>query len=226
MAKRAWAAVLSIGSIFIALDGVDGAIQSKCLVGKNKCVAKKAKALLNCEQKAEKPGRPPDPNADGCVDKAKAKFDGGPKPEKGCFEKLENKTGTDCVTFDDTGSAEALVDECVADLVAAIDPGEIDQSKCGVGKKKCVEKKLVALLKCHAKAQKPGKPIDPNTDGCLDKVEAKFDGGAKPEKGCFVKLETKANNDCLPPLGNQADLEIAVDACVTVRPARRSRRTA
>src|SRR6185369_15473235 len=103
---------------------------------------------------------------------------------------------------------------CVANLVAEIDQEPSDQSKCGVGKQKCVAKKLGGLLKCHQKAQLPGKPTDPNTAGCIDKVKAKYDGGIAPEKGCVVKLEAKAGNDCLPPIGNQADLETIVDVCV------------
>ena len=54
------------------------AAQSKCLVGKNKCMSKKAGSLLKCQQKAETPGKPTDPNSGDCVTKAKAKFDGGP----------------------------------------------------------------------------------------------------------------------------------------------------
>src|SRR4029077_1514349 len=114
--------------------------QSKCLVSKNKCVAKKAGSLIKCEEKAETPGKPTDPNADGCVDKAKAKFDGGADPTKGGFAKLESKMPNDCVTFGDTGGLEATVDACVDQLVSAIDPGTTDQSKCNVGKKKCAAK--------------------------------------------------------------------------------------
>src|SRR5262249_6821632 len=114
------------------------AAQGKCLVGKNKCMSKKAGSLLKCHQKAETLGKPADPNAADCVTKAKNKFDGTPDPAKGCFEKLENKSPNDCLTFDDTGSAEAAVDNCVAAIVDAIDPGAIDQTKCGVSKKKCV----------------------------------------------------------------------------------------
>jgi hypothetical protein len=191
------------------------AVQSKCLAGKNKCISKKAGALLKCHQKAETPNKPADPNFKGCVDKAMAKFDGTPNPSKGCFEKLENKSGNDCVTFDDTASAEVLVDNCIDELVQAIDPGAIDQTKCGAGKKKCVAKKLKSLLKCYQKAQTPGKPMDPNYGGCIDKAKAKYDGGSDTSKGCFVKLETKTGNDCLPPTGNQAALEdIVDDSCV------------
>ena len=71
------------------------------------------------------------------------------------------------------------------------------------------------MLKCYQKAQTPGKPSEPNDDGCIDKVKLKFDGGAEPEKGCFAKLETKSGNDCLPPLMNTASVEALVDGCVS-----------
>jgi hypothetical protein len=200
--------------MFVLAAGPAGAIQSKCLASKNTCASKRAFSLLKCEWKAETPGKTPDPNADDCVDKASDKFDGGATPEDGCFEKLENKPENDCLTTDDTATVAALVDQCVGSIVSTIDPGELDQSKCGVSKKKCGAKKLKKLLKCYAKAETPGKPADPNTDGCLDKAKAKFDGGADPEKGCVAKLESNPRNDCISPIGNQADIEAAVDACV------------
>ena len=95
------------GSSSAATSPLGHSSKSKCLVGKNKCVATKAGALLKCEQKAETPGKDPDPNTDGCVDKAKAKFDGG-EVAKGCFEKLEAKASNDCLTFDDTACVEVL----------------------------------------------------------------------------------------------------------------------
>src|SRR5262245_21388058 len=187
--------------------------QAKCLAGKTGCMAKKAAGLLKCEALAETPGRPADPNAKDCVTKVRTGFDGGLKPAKGCFEKLESKSGNDCITFDDTAAAELAVDTCVAELVGAIDPPPMEQTKCGVGKKKCVAKKLKSILKCHQKAATPGKSPDPNADGCIDKATAKFDGGTDPAKGCFVKLESKSGNDCAPPTGNQATLERIVDSC-------------
>jgi hypothetical protein len=207
-------AVLTTVCLLCTTSGA--AVQGKCVAGKNKCISKKAGKLLKCEQKAETPGKPMDPNFGDCVDKTKEKFDGGSDPAKGCFEKLENKPGNDCVTFDDTAAAEALVDDCVAQIVEAIDPAPITQTKCGVGKKKCVAKKLKSVLKCYQKAETPGKPMDPNFKGCLDKAMAKYDGGTDPSKGCFVKLESKSGNDCAPPTGNQAALEAIVDgtSCV------------
>jgi hypothetical protein len=191
-----------------------GAIQSKCLSSKTKCASKKAFALFKCQWKAETPGKPADPNAGGCVDNAQEKFDGGDTPELGCFQKLESNAQNDCVTADDTVSVEGLVDQCVTSVVSTIDPMVINQTKCAVGKFKCAAKKLKKALKCYAKAETPGKPSDPNTDACLDKVQAKFDGGADSEKGCVVKLEASPRSDCVAPTDNQAAIGTAVDDCV------------
>jgi hypothetical protein len=184
--------------------------QGKCVAGKTKCVANKFKALLKCHQLAETPGKPADPNAKDCLTKAMAKFDGGVDPAKGCVEKLENKNPNDCVTFDDTATLEAAVDACVNQMVEAVDPGAITQSKCNAGKKSCIAKKVAGLLKCYQKAQTPGKPNDPNDKGCIDKVVAKFEN---PTTGCFAKLEAKNPADC-ETLGNAGTVEALVDACV------------
>jgi hypothetical protein len=200
-------------TLLLVTSGPVAAQQAKCLAGKTKCVAKKGTGLLKCHTNAESPGKPIDPNAGGCVDKVVGKFDGGIDPSKGCFEKLENKSGNDCITFDDTGTAEAAVDSCVAAFVEAIDPGPVTQTKCGAGKKKCVSKLLKGILKCRQLSQTPGKPTDPNTGGCVDKAVAKYNGGIDPTKGCFFKLENKAGNDCGPPTGNSAALQTLVENC-------------
>src|SRR5262245_42798219 len=130
--------------------------QAKCLAGKTKCMSKKGTGLIKCHQLAETPGKVADPNANSCLTKAMTKFDGGVDPTKGCFEKLENKNPNDCLTFNDTPTAETAVDDCVDTLVAAIDPPPLDQTKCGAGKKKCVSKFYKGLLKCYQKAATPG----------------------------------------------------------------------
>ncbi len=186
--------------------------QAKCLVGKTKCMAKKAAGLLKCEQTAETPGKPTDPDATGCVTKVVAKFDGGTQPAKGCFEKLESKSPNDCITLDDTASAEAAVDSCVASFVAAIDPPPVTQTKCGVGKKKCVGKYLASLLKCRQVSETPGKPTDPNATGCVDKAKTKYNGGTEPAKGCFAKLEAKTPNDC-QFTDDSATLQALAESC-------------
>ena len=200
-------------ALMLVWSGPASAQQAKCLAGKTKCMSKKGTGLLKCEQLAETPGKVPDPNAGGCVTKVVGKFDGGVEPAKGCFEKLENKNPNDCITFDDTGSAETAVDSCVADLVSTIDPPPLDQTKCGAGKKKCVSKYLKALLKCHQLAQTPGKSTDPNANSCLDKAVAKYTGGIEPPKGCFEKLENKNPNDC-QIFDDSATLQGLVEDCV------------
>ncbi len=190
-------------------------VQSKCVAGKNKCMSQQAGSLLKCEQKAEMPSdKPVEPDLAKCRAKATTKFDGDGIASKSCFGKLEGKSPNDCVTTGDTLTAELLIDGCVGQIVDAIDPGAIDKSKCGVAKKKCASKKLKSLLKCYAKAQKPGKPVDTSElDDCLATAMAKFDGGAKPDKGCFAKLEAKRDNDCQPPTGNSAEVEAVIDSC-------------
>lgn len=203
-------------TMFLLMAGgtAASAQQAKCLASKSKCVAKKVGALLECHQIAETPGKPADPNAKGCLDQANAAFDGGSTPTKGCFEKLENKVPNDCLLFDDTAAAGGVADTCVAQVVAAIDPGPIDQTKCGAGKKKCVAAFVQSLLKCHQAAATPGKPADPNTKGCLDAARAKFTGGVDPAKGCFEKLESKAGNDCQIQ-DDAAALQALAEGCVT-----------
>ena len=207
--------MLALGAVWMALGGSPAqAVQGKCLAGKSKCVVTLTSGLLKCHQTAETPGKTPDPNAKGCVDKVVTKFDGGATPEKGCFAKLEGKTGNDCLTFADTEVLQAAVQACVDQFVSAVDPPPLDQSKCGAGKKKCVAIQAKGLLSCYRKAQTPGKPEDPNDKGCLDKVAVKFDGGIEPAKGCFAKLEAKTGNDCLPPLGNTAAVRGLVESCL------------
>src|SRR5262245_60837713 len=91
--------------------------QTKCGAGKKKCVSKYLAALLKCRQVAQTPKKPTDPNTNGCVDNAEAKYTGGVDPTKGCFEKLENKDRNDCQILDDATTLQGLVETCVADLV-------------------------------------------------------------------------------------------------------------
>src|SRR4029453_16180995 len=128
MAKSWLAAWIALSLMSAATPRVASAVQAKCLASKTKCVAKYASLLLKCEEKAEVPGKPSDPNTDGCVDKADGKFDGGAFPVMGCFEKLETKTPNDCITTDDTASAADLVQACVTNVVAEIDQQPSDQS--------------------------------------------------------------------------------------------------
>ena len=185
---------------------------------------KKTAGLLKCHITAEQGGLGLDA---ACVTKVKAKFDGTnlvpPDPAKGCFEKLEAKEDpanppTLCLTHDDVGVLEDKVDAFVLDVVAELDPNYplAVTSACSAAKKKCVLKKVAALLKCHEKCQKDsskcGAPLE---TACEEKARAKFDGGSDDTKSCFAKAEMYA--DCLTPGGipERDGMEVKADAFVT-----------
>ena len=182
--------------------------QSRCRAAEIRCVWKEADALLGCEQRAETPGRPPDPSAGRCVEKAKARLGR-------CLLTLGLGQSPDCAGLPDAAAVAALADSCVAEIVASIDSAPADQTRCNAGKVKCAAKKLKGLLKCYETASTPGHDDDPDTGGCLDRTRAKFDGGPDPARGCFVQLESRPGNDCQAPLGNTAAVEAVVEtACV------------
>jgi hypothetical protein len=158
---------------------------AKCSAAQMKCATTKATALLGCHNKAEGKGDPVD---DECITKAEDKF-------TGCMEKAESKPA--CFL---TGGAPALedkIDAFVNDIVTDLDPGYPTpiENKCSAGKKKCVANKVKALLGCSSKDVT--KPDPAKFSECGAKATAKFDGGDKPEKGCFAKLEAKQDPEKL-----------------------------
>src|SRR4030095_13977190 len=93
--------------------------QTKCGAGKKKCVSKYLKSVLKCHQLAQTPGQSPEPNANSCLTKASDKYTGGVDPTKGCFYKLENKSGNDCqAPTGNSAALQVLVDDCVDDILA------------------------------------------------------------------------------------------------------------
>src|SRR5215469_3899562 len=100
--------------------------------------------------------------------------------------------------------------------VAFTTPAHATFNACSAAKKLCVAKKTAGLLKCHQVAEKKGLPVsDQSIQACLQKVVAKFDGGATPSKGCFAKLEAKypGPGGCLTTTDRDA-LEMTVDGFV------------
>jgi len=81
---------------------------SKCSSAKLKSTAKKLTMNLKCHATAVKK---PAPVAPACLDKAETTFVGG-------FAKAESKG--DCLTTGDTAAVEAVVDDCLADVLAAV----------------------------------------------------------------------------------------------------------
>jgi hypothetical protein len=165
-----------------------------CVGKKLACVSALSAAAEGCYGKAAKGGKALDPV---CVQKAKDKL-------VTCLAKAEKKGG--CLTTGDAMGLAAAVDAFVADVVAALDPGfpTLAKNKCTGGKHACVAAKVKGLFKCHVAAAKKG-VLDPV---CRQKAIAKFDGGAKPEKACFTKLEAKPG--CVTT-GDLAALELVAD---------------
>jgi hypothetical protein len=94
---------------------------NECAGGKEKCVSKKAAAILKCYRKADNPGLAPGDLAT-CIQKAKDKFDGAANPTKGCFAKLEAKFPGTCLTTSDTATLEATVDAFTTETFCALHP--------------------------------------------------------------------------------------------------------
>jgi hypothetical protein len=93
-------------------------------------------------------------------------------------------------------------------------PSHATLNACSAAKKKCVAKKAAALLKCHAKNEKPPVGLTPASfAACIQKAKDKFDGGLDPAKGCFAKLEAKFPGGCLT-ISDTVPLEGKVDAFV------------
>ncbi len=92
-------------------------ILDRCGALKKKCAAYFAAGLFGCRIRAEAKNIPVDPV---CIQKYTDRFDGGPVPSEGCFEKAEAKTT--CQTVDDTALVEGMVNDFVEDVVCALDP--------------------------------------------------------------------------------------------------------
>jgi hypothetical protein len=205
---------------------------SACMAGKNQCVSENLQRKLECHNRAERRGRAVDPL---CMAAANQKYDGGHDPAQGCFAKVESKhdlcdgganegapcaidsecpggvCAFGCLTRGDAPALATMLDEFIDDVVTDLDPGYPTPARnaCSAGKKKCVQKKAAAILKCHEKAVKNDVAIDPV---CIAKAQAKFDGGAHPNRGCFAKLE--ARGQCLAPNGDANAVGTKVDGFV------------
>ena len=199
----------------LAFGTTASATVDKCVAGKVKCVNKKVSALLTCHVHAATAPEKGGPVLTDCVDKARAKFDGGTKGVAGsCFGKVETRFPGGCLTTGDLAAVEAKVDAYVGDVENELNPGSGPPivNPCQSKKVNCVRSETAALFKCHQK-------LDPVADvqalaDCVDKARAKFDGGTKGvARSCFGKLETKYSGACLTT-GDLVALGSGVDAHV------------
>ena len=177
-----------------------------CSKAKIACASAKVGDLLACHQKAEGQGVAVDP---ACIDAAVAKFSNG-SPRGGCWEHAEASAPRGCFTTEDAAAIEVGVDRFVADVVGALDPqfpaAVLDQ--CGALKKRCVARKVKALLACYGKAAGSATFVDP---ACLAKVRDRFEGIAGKRLGCFEEWEAKFSKSC-QTVGDAAALEALADA--------------
>ncbi len=123
-----------------------------------------------------------------CLAKAQARFAGGAGVKSACFPGVEAHGG--CMPARDVSTLADDIDEFVAATVADLDgtQGDAAASKCAAAKERCVSKLTVALLRCYATAERKGVAVG---DACMAKADAAFDGGAKPERACFARLEKR-----------------------------------
>ncbi|HJQ85337.1 MAG TPA: hypothetical protein VKA21_14725, partial [Candidatus Binatia bacterium] len=147
-------------------------VQSKCAAKKMQLAGKKAFAFAKCHAKSVGKAITLE---HGCFVSAAAKFDAG-------FKKADLRA--DCLTSDDAAAIEAKVDafdgEAGSDLVAELQTGP-GPSKCTAKKLTLAGKKVLARLKCVAKAVGKGTAISPE---CLGKANDKYAAGwAKAELG-------------------------------------------
>ncbi len=201
---RTPARIILVSAVLLAVADTGHAITiNKCQAAKKRCVRKLGAAVVACFAAAEKKGAV-DP---ACLTKADAKFDGGAKPSKGCFAKLEAKGK--CLTTGDAATLRSTSDTFGASVADAVDPAlpAVAKSACAAGKERCVAKLASGLLDCHAKAELKG-TLDPK---CVEKAETKYDGGAKPAKGCVAKLEAKGG---CPTTGDATALHAMAGAFV------------
>lgn len=96
-------------------------------------------------------------------------------------------------------------------------PGS-DVNTCLAGKTTCIRKKLAGLLQCRAKCQKTPTACGQVQTACEAKIRSKFDGGADPTRGCFAKVEAKADPakpaSLCTTVGDAAKMEVVADAGV------------
>lgn len=203
--------VAAVVTVALAVAVPAGAAQNAatCATRKNACVARRLATSLACISKATRKALPVD---GACLATAEARFAGGPGVRLACFPGVEARGG--CVAGRDASTIAATVDDFLAEAVAELEAGAtgVAAGKCSAAKEGCVSKLALALLRCHAKAQRKGTIVD---ESCLAKARAAFDGGAKPERACFTRVEARRACAGADPIPDDAlAMETRVDAFV------------
>jgi hypothetical protein len=177
-----------------------------CAARKNGCVSRRLAQSLGCWIKATRQGVPVDPT---CLDGVDAKFAGGAGVRTACYPGVDAKGG--CAPTDDAATMATSIDDFVNGVVTDLDSGAttLPLDKCAASKQGCVSKLVGALLRCYATAERKSLPV---SSACLAKAHASFDGGAKPERACFARIEAKSA--CASVVDDTAGTEADADAVV------------
>jgi hypothetical protein len=218
------AAAACVADIVAAIDPAP-LDQTDCGVGKEKCATKRLTGLLKCWAKAETPNKPTDPNANDCVTKVAAKFEGA-VPAKGCFAKLEDEDGNDCAPpVANAAAVASVVDDCVSSLVAVLEtppvctPGAVQSCYtgpagtqgvgiCTAGQQVCQPSGLgweACVGDVTPQTDICGNAIDEDCDGGVDPLDADGDGWNSCQNDCCDRLADGCGS---PALVNPGALEI------------------
>ena len=197
-----------VGAALLLMATCAGAAQTAatCAARKNGCVSHRLAQSLGCWTKATRKGLPVDPT---CLAGADAKFAGGPGVRTACYPGVDAKGG--CTASDDAATMGTSIDDFVNVAVTDLDTGATTPAlgKCAASKQSCVGKLVVALLRCYATAERKSLPV---SSACLAKAHAAFDGGAKPERACFARVEAKSA--CAAVVDDTVGAEAEADAFV------------
>jgi len=192
--------VAAVAASLLATAHADAAQTAPtCASRKNGCVTRRLAQSLGCFIKATRKALPVDPT---CLSGSDARFAGGPGVRTACFPGVEARGG--CAITDDASSIASTIDDFVMGAVTSLDAGAVSlgESKCSASKETCVSKLAAALLRCYATAERKSLPV---SAACLAKARAAFDGGSKPERGCFARIEAKSV--CAALVDDPLDLE-------------------
>ncbi len=166
-----------------------------CTSNKKICAAKYACARLKCYGNAIKNGVAVDAL---CLERARTKF-------RSCFQRVEAKQRilkppTVCPAGSrDASIVATTVFDFVNQVIDQLGDTPVGVEACRALGARCVCKKLQALLKCHAKAEKKGIPVD---SACIAKAETGF-------SQCFAQVEALC-----PVASTGAEMETMVDEFV------------
>ena len=193
--------------------------------GQDELHAKKAAGLLKCEELAETPGKPADPNAGVRRQGRRPSSTAASSRPRAASRSSRTRTRTTASRSTTPGGRDGGRQLRRRASSTAIDPPPLDQTKCGAGKKKCVSKYLTGLLKCRRRAD-AGEADRSEHKGLHRQGDRRSTAAAStPRKAASRSSRAKNPNDCQIPtrqLGGPAGPRLR-DACASTTPLRRPR---